>query len=171
MRKQNSNRNIRYLILHVSGNSNLNLRAQCIQDYFLRPKAQGGKGWSRGGYHKIIEGDGDIFTFYGDSDVTFGVKPFRDVSNSNSLHVCTIGGINRSGKPIDNRTAAQRKSQERVIQEYTEKYPNIKILGHNQVDLKPCPCYSVPKFLQSIGIPDKFILFDDFRGVLKANGY
>ena len=58
----------------------------------------------------------------------------------------------------------QVETTERLVKEYTELYPEIQWLGHNQVARKLCPSYSAPKFLREIGIPEKNIYAKDHYG-------
>ena len=41
----------------------------------------------------------------------------------------------------------------RAIAHFLQKYPSIKILGHNQIDEKYCPNMNVEYFCELLGVP------------------
>ena len=49
-------------------------------------------------------------------------------------------------------TQAQAFKFKQLIKKYIETYPDIKVLGHNQVSNKPCPLFNVPTFLEQIDV-------------------
>jgi len=116
---------------------------------------------------------GKVKRLVDNNKIAFGVRAIKlsdiDISNSNSVHVAWIGGIDSKGNGVDNRTQEQIQKLEEIIKWYIKEFPNIKVLGHNQVANKFCPCFSVPKYLKSIGINDKNIYFTDNFNVLKWN--
>ena len=57
------------------------------------------------------------------------------------------GGIDENGKPQCNYTAAQWETLKTLTSNLTKAFPNAKIIGHNQLSNKACPCFSVPKWL------------------------
>jgi len=50
--------------------------------------------------------------------------------NPECVHISYIGGIDENGKPLDNRTSAQKHSMFDKLVELSEKYASAKILGH-----------------------------------------
>ena len=56
------------------------------------------------GYHFIIKPDGEAVKLLSVDEVSNGVKGF----NSETINISYIGGIDKQGKPIDNRTDAQK---------------------------------------------------------------
>jgi hypothetical protein len=149
-----------------------------------------GQGWSRPGYNYIILLDGelpkkedlhkdnpasivrvliphDFDTLVEPNEISFniGATPFG-YANNNTLSICYIGGIARDFKtPKDTRTEKQRLAMEFIVKYFIETYSKqnheFKIMGHNQVANKACPCFYVPCWLQSIGVPDKYIYTHD----------
>jgi len=137
-----------------------------------------GNGWLTGGYHKLIEGDGNVYNAYSDEIVTNGVRPSPDglVSNSNCVHLNWIGGLVkvRDNKGVerlvgvDNRTEAQKSKLAELVLEYVHKYPSILVAGHYALNQKPCPLFNVPSFLVDIGVKGRNIYFKDPWGLGKG---
>ena len=114
----------------------------------MTPIEKGGKGWRRGGYHIIIENDGSPRRVYDDNTLTNGVLSYGGVWNGNSLHISYTGG--RKEGEI---TKQQLHTLRRAIAHFLQKYPSIKILGHNQIDEKYCPNMNVEYFCELLGVP------------------
>lgn len=110
------------------------------------------KGWKNPGYHYVVSPDGKVTQMLLDEKISNGVKGF----NSISINVAYIGGIDSNGKPIDNRSAEQKKSLRILLKMLHKKYPNAIIQGHrdfspdlNKNDkiepfeyIKACPCFN-----------------------------
>ena len=128
-------RNIKYIAVHCTASS---------QHATI-------KGWSKPGYHHIVDVNGKVFNTLSEDEVSNGVKGF----NSNLINVAYIGGIDAKGKPVDNRTEEQKKSLLLLLKALKKKYPNAIIQGHRDfspdtnkngiVDpwerIKACPCF------------------------------
>ena len=132
-----------------------------------------GNGWITGGYHKLVEGDGHIYHAYEDETPTNGVRPSPDgqISNSNSLHLTWIGGLEKHGGrlvAVDNRTKAQKEVLTDLVLAYLHRYPNLLILGHYQANQKVCPLFNVPMFLKAIGVAAGNIYLPDPWGIGKT---
>jgi N-acetylmuramoyl-L-alanine amidase len=96
------------------------------------------KGWKNVGYHVLLPKEG--FTVLADfNQVTNGALGY----NSNGVHVSYIGGIDKNGKALDNRTESQKQLIKVFIQELVHRFPSIKVIGHNEVANKACPCFKV----------------------------
>jgi N-acetylmuramoyl-L-alanine amidase len=104
-------------------------------------------GWKTPGYHYIIDRNGDVTKLVSESVVANGVKNH----NSHSIHLSYIGGIDRKGKPFDNRTKAQEAAMFDLIVDLSERYPNAKILGHRDFVgvVKACPSFDVKEWLKN----------------------
>ena len=148
-------RTIEFLILQCTAGSQA-WTARELQAFFMRPVAEGGRGWSRGGYHWLVEADGKAVQLYSDAVVTNGTYPYSglgiNVSNRNTVHICYTGGVGKLMEAVDNRTVAQKVALARLIKDYLAAYPNLWVLGHNQVRQKGCPAYWVPDFCRLIGV-------------------
>jgi len=152
-------RKIKYLVIHTSA-SWQTWTAEMIKLYFLRTLK-----WKRPGYHVTVSATGRVKRILPNRLSSNGVRPYRkngvSISNSNSVNICWIGGIekNLQGKiiPVDNRTEIQEERLWAVIKWYLQHYPDIQILGHNQIANKACPCFDVRVWLKEKGVPDKNI--------------
>lgn len=109
------------------------------------------KGWKSPGYHIIIKPNGEAHRLASDEDITNGVAGF----NSQSLHVCYIGGVDDKGKPIDNRTDAQKETLLKVIKDWKRKYPKAIIKGHRDFPnvKKACPSFDAKEEYYNVGQP------------------
>ena len=103
------------------------------------------KGWKNPGYHYTVFPDGKIEQLLPESEVSNGVQGY----NSTSINVCYIGGVDKQGRPIDNRTDAQKASLIAIIKELKTRYPDAVIMGHREIWgsspknwKKMCPCFN-----------------------------
>jgi N-acetylmuramoyl-L-alanine amidase len=124
-------RQIRTIVVHCTATSQ-SARIDSIQRYWREQMK-----WRSPGYHLIIEGNGSVTRLAPDSAVTNGVAGH----NANSLHVAYIGGIDSLGRPLDNRTQAQKEALLRVIKEWKRLYPAAVIRGHRDFANKACPSF------------------------------
>ena len=89
----------------------------------------------------LIEPNGTINRLLDFNGVANGVKGF----NNHSIHISYIGGITKEGKPLDNRTDAQKKAILLCINEVIEWSENkcLIIQGHRDFpnQNKACPCF------------------------------
>lgn len=111
------------------------------------------KGWKNPGYHYVIDVNGEIHQLLEEEKISNGVQGY----NQTSINVAYIGGIDKKGKGIDNRTDEQKKSLKSLISKLKEKYPNAEVLGHRDISpdkngngivdpwerIKECPCFNV----------------------------
>lgn len=160
-------RPIAYLVVHTTASS-LSWTWEAVRRYFLQILGQRVEG-----YHVVIEANGTVKRLVDNDRISFGVREFNGddirINNANSVHIAWIGGADKNKNGVDNRTTIQKKKLIEVIDWYLKAYPNIKILGHNQIANKFCPCFSVPKFLRSMGVPEANIYQTDNFNVLKWN--
>ena len=100
-----------------------------------------------------------------ENEYTFGVKG-STLLNRNSIHLCYIGGLDKTGKKAkDTRTEGQLRSMRILIESALLRNPKLIIVGHNQVQKKACPSFNVPDYLRSIGVGEGNIAqwSDEFR--------
>lgn len=135
-------RNIKYIVVHCTATSQTT-NITSIQKYW-REKL----GWKSPGYHLIILPNGHYQRLAEDSQVCNGVAGY----NSSSIHVSYIGGIDSSGKAIDNRTEEQKKTLTTLLRTLKSLYPNAIIQGHRDFPkvAKDCPCFNAKKEYSSI---------------------
>lgn len=138
-------RNIQYIAVHCTA-SHQSQTIEGLKQEFKR------KGWVNPGYHYVISPDGKITQLLDEDKVSNGVKGF----NSVSINVAYIGGIDVNGKPIDNRTDAQKASLHSLLKMLHKKYPIAVIQGHRDFSpdlnkdgkitpnewMKSCPCFN-----------------------------
>ena len=124
------------LFIHTTA-GNINDNAIDVMNYFFH-----GRKWGRGGYHFLIEKSGKVNQIYKDNTITNGVKG----ENSESIHFSWIGGYDfkQDGNQISKGQAITLVD---MIKFYVKRYPNIKVIGHNQVAQKACPWFYVPKLM------------------------
>ena len=54
--------------------------------------------------------------------------------------------------PKDTRTASQKKALEKYVKDFHRRFPDVRIVGHNELAAKACPSFDVQKWLKEIGI-------------------
>lgn len=137
-------REIKYIAVHCTASSP-HTTIKELQQEFHR------KGWKNPGYHYVVAADGAITQLLDEEKVSNGVKGF----NSVSINVAYIGGIDTTGKPIDNRTDEQKASLRSLLKLLHKKYPTAVIQGHRDFSpdlnhdgritsneyIKACPCF------------------------------
>jgi len=118
------------------------------------------KPWSKSGYHILFQADGKCIRALPDKIDSNGIgNGAGGIKNGNSINISWIGGHAEM-----DMTKEQALAYNKVIKAYVKKYPNIKILGHNQLKAKACPRWNVPKHLELIGVPEKNRERYNFRG-------
>ena len=102
------------------------------------------------GYHYVIRRDGTIEL--GRPEWQIGAHCVNH--NAHSIGVCYEGGLDIRGQPADTRTAEQKQTMRRLLEQLHERYPRAMIVGHRDLiatprsDLqvrkspgKDCPCF------------------------------
>jgi N-acetylmuramoyl-L-alanine amidase len=133
-------RKIKYIVVHCTATGQ-SATVDNIQKYW-REKL----GWKNPGYHILIDVFGNKHRLALDSQVVNGVAGH----NSYSLHVSYIGGIDRQGKPLDNRSDRQKQSLLEVLREWKKEHPNAEIVGHRDLGRKACPSFDAKKEYKDI---------------------
>ncbi len=137
-------RNIKYIVLHcTAGPQDQSIEA--IQNYWRK-----NLGWKSPGYHHIIKADGSVADLLPIGYASNGVAGY----NSVSINISYTGGVEKNGKPVDNRTPEQKARMEKLVRHYHERFPNAKIQGHRDFPnvKKDCPSFSVAEWLKEIGL-------------------
>lgn len=96
-------------------------------------------------FYYLIKRDGTIINLLSEDQIANGVLGF----NCKAIHIAYIGGIDRDGKPLDNRTEAQSEALFNQLIALTERYPKAVILGHRDLPNQTCasPCFDVKQWL------------------------
>lgn len=101
------------------------------------------KGYFGIGYHYVIRRNGEV---------ELG-RPLEQAGahakdhNTTSIGICLVGGIDDRGKPECNFTAAQWDELKKLVTDLKGRFGDLKIIGHNDVAAKACPCFSVAAWL------------------------
>lgn len=110
--------------------------------------------WDNPGYHYIIKPDGEIVNLQPESKPSNGVAGY----NSTAINVCYIGGVDKQGRAVDNRTDAQKASLVKILTELKSRYPDAVIMGHRDIWgpdsrkwKKMCPCFNAKEEYAHIG--------------------
>lgn len=133
-------RKIKYIVVHCTAGNQRATAADVIA-YHTRTL-----GWSRAGYHYLIEADGKVVALVPEDVPSNGVKN----RNSYCINVCYTGGVDTSKKslpPVDNRTPAQKAALVRLLTELHRRYPEAEIVGHRDFPevKKACPSFDARK--------------------------
>lgn len=99
------------------------------------------RGFRKIGYHYVIYIDGSVHIGRDVSEIGAHTQGL----NSNTIGICYIGGLDVNGKAKDTRTAAQKASIVRLIDELKGQFPDATIHGHYEFANKACPCFDVKK--------------------------
>lgn len=136
---------VEFLVLHCTASQEgVDHSKQWFLNFFKNERK-----WSRPGYNVVIAPNGrkDVLVpFDNDGYVQFG-ELANGVAGMNSycIHISYQGGIDKRGKPKDTRTAAQKEALNEEIKKIKQKFPWIKVRGHNNFSQKACPSFDVLK--------------------------
>ena len=130
-------RNINYIAIHCTA-TQPEASIASIQNYW-----KNNLGWKNPGYHYIIDHFGNIVNLLPIELVSNGVQGY----NSQTINISYVGGIDKSGKPKDTRTEAQKQSILKLLKELRIKFPKAKIQGHRDFPnvKKACPSFDAKK--------------------------
>ena len=94
--------------------------------------------WKFGiGYHYVVRRNGEIEP--GRPEWMIGAHCLNH--NAHSIGICYEGGLDARGQPDDTRTAEQKASLRRLLEDLHRRYPRALIVGHHDLDpKKACPC-------------------------------
>ncbi len=130
-------RNINYIAIHCTATQPETSIAS-IHNYW-----KNNLGWKNPGYHYIIDRFGNVVNLLPIELVSNGVQGY----NSQTINISYVGGIDKSGKPKDTRTEAQKQSILKILKELRVKFPKAKIQGHRDFPnvKKACPSFDAKK--------------------------
>jgi N-acetylmuramoyl-L-alanine amidase len=135
-------RNINYIVIHCTATP-VNTTVESIKRYWKEVR-----GWGDvPGYHYLILRDGSIIQLLDERQNSYGVYHH----NSECVSIAYLGGIDKDGQPIDNRSEAQCHAMFNKIVALTERYPKAEVLGHRDFPevKKACPCFDVRNWLMN----------------------
>lgn len=124
----------KYAVVHCSDTpAHLEVNAAMIREWHTD------QGWLDIGYHHVIRRDGTIEIGRPIWAVGSGVAGY----NSESVHVCLVGGRGKNGKGENNFTEKQWSALRYVVAAYVKKYPGALVQGHRDFPdvQKECPAF------------------------------
>ncbi len=133
-------REIKFIVVHCTATAP-ETKIESIQRYWKEQL-----GWKNPGYHYIIKRSGEVVQLNKEENISNGVAGH----NRCSIHISYIGGVDKNGKPLDNRTDAQKHALFNKLVALSEKYPCATILGHRDFPgvIKACPSFDVRQWLK-----------------------
>jgi N-acetylmuramoyl-L-alanine amidase len=140
-------RRIEYIVIHCTATPH-NTKIDSIKNYWKNVLK-----WRNVGYHYIIEANGNVVKLSDIENPTNGVAGY----NTKSIHISYIGGVDKNGKPVDNRTDAQKKALIETIKKVRNEvvlkqrfFPIIQ--GHTDFPnvSKACPCFDAKEEYKNI---------------------
>ena len=150
---------VKYLIVHCIASNPKKKRwtPDMLKTFFTSPVSKGGRGWNRYGYNEYLDYEGNIHEltpidcdeFVSYSELTNNAAGY----NSTSVAISLEGGvetINGKLKSVDNFSEIQKKELIRRLQHYKDRWPWIKIIGHNEVSAKDCPVINLKEILKQV---------------------
>lgn len=139
-------REINYIVLHCTATAQ-NTSVESIQRYWKEYL-----GWKSPGYHFVVKANGSLINLHPIEKISNGVAGY----NKDSIHISYIGGIDRDGKPVDNRTDSQKKAMYELVKMLKGKFPKAEIKGHRDFltpgtsKWKDCPSFDVSLWLKEV---------------------
>ena len=149
---------ITHLVIHCTDTpEGRNVTSKDIRAWHTGPISEGGRGWKMVGYTDMFHLDGKVERLVDNNEdrcvdpweITNGAKGY----NTTSRHVVYVGGRSADGKTFkDTRTLCQKTAMARYVKDFHGRFPKVLIVGHNQISTKACPSFSVPQWLEEIGL-------------------
>lgn len=139
-------RRIKRIVIHCTATPQSVTTSQLMRGFKER-------GWAAPGYHLLVLPAGSIRQLWPLGRVANGARGY----NATSVHVAWVGGVDAAGRPVDNRTPAQRAALRLVVERLTKSFPDADIVGHRDLSpdlngngivdpwerVKECPCFDV----------------------------
>ena len=124
------------IVVHCSATREQDIGAEDIRCWHVRDN-----GWLDIGYHFVVRRDGTIERGRPPNAIGSGVNG----RNSDSLHICLIGGADAKGRGVNNFTVAQFDSLITLLREAVKAYPGAEVKGHRDFPgvKKDCPSFDV----------------------------
>lgn len=149
-------RTIKWIVLHCTAGPQTQTVAS-IKRYWKEKL-----GWTKNGYHHLISPDGTDNFITPIEEISNGVAGY----NTNSIHISYIGGVDSTGRAIDNRTDAQKTTQKKLVEKYMKQFPSALVMGHRDFSpdknrdgiilpnewIKTCPSFEVKTWLKESGL-------------------
>lgn len=136
-------RKIDKIIFHCSATpEGRDVKIDEIRRWHTSSIAKGGRGWKDIGYHYVIHLDGSVHKGRPEAQVGAHTKG----QNANSIGVCYVGGLDKNGRPKDTRTAPQKETMLRMVEDFKRRFPGVHVYGHRDFAEKACPCFDAMRY-------------------------
>lgn len=149
---------LRYLVIHCTATpEGREVTSDEIRHWHTAPVSEGGRGWRQVGYTDMVHLDGTVERLV-DNNEDGNVDPWEITNgvagcNGISRHVVYVGGVATDGRtPKDTRTPGQMIALEAYVRDFHYRFPDVRIVGHNELSAKACPSFDVRAWLDGIGI-------------------
>lgn len=149
---------LQFLVIHCTATpEGREVSSDEIRRWHTGPVCEGGRGWKQVGYTDMIHLDGKVERLVDNNEdamvdsweITNGAKGYNGISR----HIVYVGGLASDAKtPKDTRTAAQLRVMKAYVTSFHDRFPNVRIIGHNEIAAKACPSFDVQKWLRTIGV-------------------
>ena len=168
---------VQALVIHTNAGSAKGSILDNIYTFAQTKENSAGKkvGWSKHGYHITIDWEGKSHKNVPDSVSSNGIGGYGSqgypsnntafpVTNANVMNITWLGGEGDGTRGRLNITKAQGWALNQIVKNYIKNYPNILILGHNQITAKACPIFYVPEWAKWLNIPTKNVWGNSYTG-------
>ena len=134
---------LKYLVIHCTATpEGREVSGAEIRAWHTNPVSKGGRGWKQVGYTDLFHLNGGVERLVNNNEdanvdpweVTNGVAGYNSVSR----HIVYAGG--------------QKKALEKYVKDFHRRFPDVRIVGHNELAAKACPSFDVQRWLKQIGI-------------------
>ena len=124
-----------YIVIHCSATKpSMDIGLSEIKNWHVNER-----GWRDVGYHYVIKRNGEVELGRNIRDTGAHAAGY----NSKSIGICLVGGMAEDNSTEDNFTAQQWTALLDLIKQKLSDYPDAKVIGHNEISKKDCPCFDV----------------------------
>ena len=99
-------------------------------------------GWRDVGYHYLIRRNGEVELGRRHDDTGAHAAGY----NHKTIGVCMVGGMADDNSAENNFTDKQWTSVSDLIKQLKVNYPDVNVIGHNEISSKECPSFDVQKW-------------------------
>ena len=149
---------LKYLVIHCTATpEGREVSSADIRKWHTSPVCRGGRGWKQVGYTDLFHLNGGVERLVRQQRGRRGGPLGSDQRSQRlqqfepSYRICR-GSVRGRKTPKDTRTACQKKALEKYVKDFHRRFPNVRIVGHNELAAKACPSFDVQKWLKEIGI-------------------
>tara|TARA_R100000664_G_scaffold20807_1_gene30033 strand:+ start:943 stop:1365 length:423 start_codon:yes stop_codon:yes gene_type:complete len=127
-----------YIVIHCSYTKpNMDIGLREIRNWHVNDN-----GWRDVGYHYIIRRNGEVELGRNVKDTGAHAAGY----NHKSIGIALVGGMADDNSTEDNFTDKQWTTLLDLVKQKLIDYPDAKVIGHNEISEKDCPCFDVQKW-------------------------